>query len=85
VDDAFLEARELDAGQLPFWFPPAFKNLFAVSVEKAINAGLKFRPAVQTAKDTLEWREAGSVADLKVGLKPEKEAELLKEWHEQKA
>lgn len=85
VDDSFLESKEMDAGSLPFWFPSDYKNLFTVSVQKAIDAGLKFRPAVQTAKDTLEWREAGSVADLKVGLKPEKEAELLKEWHEQKA
>jgi 2'-hydroxyisoflavone reductase len=85
VDDAFLEARELDASQLPFWFPQDYKNLFTVSVQKAIDAGLKFRSAVQTAKDTLAWREASSVADLKVGLKPDKEADLLKEWHEQKA
>ncbi len=82
IDDTFLEAHELNAGQLPFWFPAAAKNLFTVSVQKAIGAGLKFRPPLQTAKDTLAWRGATSVADLKAGLKPEQEAELLKEWHE---
>jgi 2'-hydroxyisoflavone reductase len=80
VDSAFLEQRELDSSHLPFWFPAEYQNLFAVSVEKAVRAGLTFRSPVETARDTLAWK--GSEA-LKVGLSPEREAELLAEWHQQ--
>jgi hypothetical protein len=44
-----------------------------------VRAGLTFRPPVETARDTLAWKSAD---DLKVGLSPEREAELLAEWHQ---
>lgn len=80
VDEAFLERYELNSGHLPFWFPAAYQNLFAVSVDKAVRAGLTFRPPVETARDTLVWK---GTADLSVGLSPEREAELLRAWHAQ--
>ncbi|MFN8452727.1 MAG: SDR family oxidoreductase [Anaerolineae bacterium] len=78
VSDEFLQAREVDGGELPFWVPAPYENIFAVSVERAVNAGLRFRPALDIARDTLGWKGAGS--DLKVGMKPEREAELLAAW-----
>jgi 2'-hydroxyisoflavone reductase len=80
VAEEFLIERGLNAGDLPFWFPTEYGNLFAVSVQKALDAGLTFRPAVETARDTLAWK---GQADLIAGLKPEREAELLAEWHGQ--
>ncbi len=79
VSDEFLQQHEVTGADLPFWVPAEYANLFAVSVERAVTAGLTFRPAVETARDTLAWK--GSDA-LKVGMKPEREAELLKAWHD---
>jgi 2'-hydroxyisoflavone reductase len=81
LDEAFLTERQLDSSHLPFWFPAEYQNLFAVSVDKAVRAGLTFRNPVETARDTLAWKGA---ADLNVGLTPEREAELLAEWHQEK-
>lgn len=78
VAEEFLTERGLNAGDLPFWFPPDYTNVFAVSVQKAIDAGLTYRPAVETARDTLAWKGSDP---LTVGLKPERETELLAEWH----
>ncbi len=49
-----------------------------------IKAGLKFRPIEVTAKETLEWYNAGPGKTqpwTKVGMKPEREKELLTKWH----
>ncbi len=81
VSDEFLQQRDVNGGDLPFWVPVEYENLFAVSVQKALDAGLTFRPAVETARDTLAWRNANDVTDLKVGLKPEREQDLLNTWH----
>ena len=56
---------------------------------KAFRAGLTFRPLAETVRDTLAWQRAGSPGFLQEGLvhehtlKPEREEELLKEWHTQ--
>ncbi|MFN8560459.1 MAG: SDR family oxidoreductase [Anaerolineae bacterium] len=81
ISDEFLQAHEADGGELPFWVAAPYENIFAVSVERAVNAGLRFRPALDIARDTLAWKGAGS--DLKVGMKPEREAELLAAWHQE--
>ncbi len=80
VSDEWLEQHQINGGDLPFWVPAAYQNLFAVSVQRAVDAGLTFRPTIETARDTLDWKGQD---ELKVGLKPEREAELLAEWHAQ--
>jgi 2'-hydroxyisoflavone reductase len=48
---------------------------------RAIAAGLTFRPLATTAADTLTWWNAQTAerrSKLRAGLKPEREAELLK-------
>ena len=77
VSDEFLQQHEVSGAELPFWVPAEYANIFAISVARAVAAGLRFRPAVETAADTLAWKGSD---DLKVGLKPEREAELLKAW-----
>ncbi len=78
VSDEFLQQHEVTGAELPFWVPAEYANHFAVSVERALAAGLTFRPPVETARDTLAWKSSDP---LKAGLKPEREAELLTAWH----
>lgn len=77
-------------------------------VSKAVRAGLAFRPAVETCRDTLAWwpkevarrdqvgkqmvedaKKAGTpepklgpASKLRVGMSPQREAEVLKAWDE---
>jgi 2'-hydroxyisoflavone reductase len=49
-----------------------------VDVSKAIAAGLTFRPLAETVRDTLAWAKTRpSDYEMRAGLKPEREAELL--------
>lgn len=81
ITDEWLEEQGINGGDLPFWVGEEYANLFAVSVERAVRAGLTFRSALDTARDTVAWRDVPDVTSLKVGLKPEREAELLSLWH----
>jgi 2'-hydroxyisoflavone reductase len=49
-----------------------------VSVSRALEAGLTFRPLEETVRATLDEAETTDTA----GLRPEREAELLAAWHE---
>lgn len=53
------------------------RGTFEVSVQKAIDAGLKFRSLEETAQDVLDWWLTQEGRQLKTGLSPELEAELL--------
>ncbi|MHC4421928.1 MAG: hypothetical protein ACYS1E_15190, partial [Planctomycetota bacterium] len=60
------------------------------STEKAVAAGLKFRPLADTARDTVTWHDESRPADYEfggrlAGLSPQREAEILKAWHERAA
>ena len=87
----FLKAQGLIAGELvsspalPIWDPPDgdIGNIGLVRCDRAIAQGLKLRSMEQTVRDTLEWQKSRPAADqvLKAGLRPEREAELLKLLH----
>jgi len=54
---------------------------------RAIARGLTFRPVAATVKDTLSWWKSQPKerqATLRAGIKPEREAEVLKAWRERK-
>lgn len=56
-----------------------------VDCSKGINAGLKFRDVKKTVKDTLKW--FGSLAEdhqMRAGLKPDIEKEIITEWKNRK-
>jgi 2'-hydroxyisoflavone reductase len=82
----FLEQQKVSAwGDMPVWVPGTGDTAgFARrSNQKAIAAGLTFRPLAETALDTLAWfrtlpeeRQAG----LRAGIKPEREAQVLAAW-----
>src|SRR5690606_7006918 len=85
VSDEFLQQHEVTGGDLPFWLPERYQYMFAVSVKRATDAGLTFRPLVETARDTLAWKGTPALSELKAGMTPEREAELLAAWHAEKA
>jgi 2'-hydroxyisoflavone reductase len=68
--------------ELPLWLAdPDVVGLLSVDVSKAIDSGLSFRPLAETIRDTLEWRGDGELGAA-VGVRPEREAELLAKWRE---
>ncbi len=78
VSEEFLVEHEVE---LPIWVPDSEIGGATVNCEKAIAAGLTFRPLAETIKATLSWY-ATRPPDLErlAGLKPEQEAQLLKAW-----
>ncbi len=84
VSEAFLEQQQVRPWmQLPNWMPE--KVLAWVKVEKAMAAGLTFRPIADTVRDALAWElelraKAGDRWRWK--LDPKREAEVLAAWAE---
>ncbi|MFL6595023.1 MAG: NAD-dependent epimerase/dehydratase family protein [Chthoniobacterales bacterium] len=88
ADAEFLEAQKVSPwSDMPVWVPAKGEEggLSRTSIKKALAAGLSFRPLDVTARDTVAWFKtlpADRQANLKAGLKPEREAEVLAAWHE---
>ena len=75
VSDDHLQAHEVGEWmELPLWIAGTGMR---VDVEKAVSAGLRFRPVAQTIAGA-----ADAPAVDGVGLTPEREAELLAAWEE---
>ena len=71
-----------DVGHIPMWTPTEWRGIFEVNCTKAMNAGLEFSPVEETIRDTLAWHATRPIDyEMKVGLKCEKEQELLAKWH----
>ncbi len=91
VDKAFIAENEVaDGGGLPIWEHPdgEYAPLSLVDGSRAVAAGLKNRPTRETARDTISWWKtlpADRSDNLRAGLSAEKEADLLRSWHEQSA
>ena len=86
VSEQFLTQHEVSAwSDLPLWVPPSdlsFAGFLAANCQKAIAAGLEFRPLPQTIHDTLSWEVARpSGHQWHAGLDPEREQTLLDAWH----
>lgn len=70
--------------ELPLWIPRTLGvSLNAASMRKALAAGLTLRPLAETVHDTLLWvrTHPDPIAQAK-NLSPQREAELLRKWHE---
>ncbi|HEX8144939.1 MAG TPA: NAD-dependent epimerase/dehydratase family protein [Pyrinomonadaceae bacterium] len=97
VGDKFLsDAGVGEWMELPLWLseaaPDTPRGFMAVNCAKAIAHGLSFRPLAVTVRDTLDW--AGTVSEApapetsyglprpKAGMEPEREAQVLKAWHD---
>lgn len=92
VDEEFLLAYGVEPWtEMPLWLPegdPANDGFFKVRREKAMAAGLTYRPLEETARDTLDWemgrtspsKVAPSGLSLEAGMSPERERQLLDAW-----
>ncbi len=84
VSEDFLLAQEVEAyTEMPLWVPAEYAGFDTFACHKAIAAGLTFRPLAETVQATLDWL-ATRPADYqwRGGLRPEREAELLRLWQE---
>lgn len=65
-------------GEMPLWVPEEYNGIFLVNNDKAVAAGLTFRPLSDTIKDTLAWDATRSPkTEWRAGLKTERELELV--------
>src|SRR6266850_5707808 len=91
VSEEFLLQEKVAAwSEMPLWMPeeaaPHLKGFMFVNCDKAVGAGLSFRPLSDTIKDTLTWYEANRVNEdlnrkLQAGIDSDKEQRLLRKWH----
>ena len=87
VPAEFLQQHQVRGwSDMPVWVIPRPDNagFSDVSVRRAVDAGLTFRPLAITAADTLAWFRtlpAERQATLLTGIKPEREREVLAAWH----
>ena len=79
LPDEFLLEHEVGQWmELPLWLAdPEMSAADDVSVRRALDAGLAFRPLDETVRGALEQARTTDAA----GLAPEREAELLAAWH----
>jgi nucleoside-diphosphate-sugar epimerase len=87
VDWSFLEEQGLRPwADLPVWVPaaPEMVGFSQFSNARGLAAGLTFRPLADTARDTIAWhksRPAQERENMRAGLSPNRERELLEMWH----
>lgn len=95
MDESFLGERGvLPWAHLPLWMPPSVgtrEYFLRIDSDRALAAGLTFRPLSETVSDTLAWQRSSEgqplpekpgvpTPDLTLGAA--RERELLDEWHE---
>ena len=92
TSDEFLQENEIaGVDGLSYWLPEEAWALMQVPIDKAINDGLQLRSLEDTIADTLAWvRQSTDVKKSlftdqlrSQALSPEREAELLQQWHAQ--
>jgi 2'-hydroxyisoflavone reductase len=86
VDDEFLIGQGVTPfTDLPLWLPGPAAAMMQVSISKALNAGLTFRPLEETVADTLAWDNTRmSDTQQENGVSAERESELLGLWMKSK-
>jgi len=82
VSEEFLVEQKVEAwSELPLWVPAEYNGIFEASNDKALAAGLTFRPLADTAREVLAWSKTRPTNHRwRAGLKPEREQELLRAW-----
>ena len=92
VDEAFLAEQDVAYwSELPLWLPESVP--WRLSIDKALQSGLEFRPLADTLSDVLAsigphrhtwpvesvWSSGGTAL---VGLERQREVDLLSQWHQ---
>jgi 2'-hydroxyisoflavone reductase len=82
----FLQQQKVEAwSDMPVWAGDEL-GLARTKIDRALAKGLTFRPLSETARDTLAWFKSlpqDRQSKLRAGLTPEREAEVLAQWHKQ--
>ena len=84
IPDAFITQAGAEGWiEVPLWSPEAeAPGLSNVNCARAYAAGLTFRPIGETVRDTLAWAATRPQDyQMKAGLAPEKESDILAAWH----
>ena len=83
VGDSFLLDKELKPNaETPWWIPESHKGYGLFNNQKAIDAGLTFRPLAQTVTDMHQWLQTRpDDYEWRSGLTRAEEAALLAAWH----
>lgn len=83
VPTKFLRQHEVEPySDMPIWTPA--DPFAAVDHSHAVASGLTFRSLATTSVDTLNWhrtRPAEEQSELRTGIKPDREKEVLEAWH----
>jgi len=82
----FLEKEKVAPwSDMPVWVPPSEEGgMSDVSIKRALDHGLTFRPLGETTRDTLAWFKSQPKErqeKMRAGLTKEREAEVLADWH----
>ena len=91
VDAEFLASQNVRGwSNMPVWVPPRPESagFSAVSIARALEKGLTFRPLAVTARDTIDWHKQRPEAARTrqqthanaPGLRPEREQAVLAAW-----
>jgi nucleoside-diphosphate-sugar epimerase len=85
TDEAFIAENGVEPwSDLPVWLPTGGDSLMTASSAKAVEAGLTYRPVLDTVSATLQWtRSQGLDRPLKAGLTRARELQLLAAYREQ--
>lgn len=83
VSDEFLLDHQVRPWmELPLWVPATNMQ---TRIDRALAAGLRFRPLEQTVTDTLAWAlEQPEPHDWRAGMDPTRERELLLTWRSER-
>ena len=86
IEPSFLESHGLNPQSFSLWIPPSGEaaGFHQRVIDKAVKAGLKFRPVEETARATMAWY-ATLPADIQgkivPPMDPAKEAEVIEAWN----
>ena len=64
---------------IPFWFEPGEFGMMETNVDRALAAGLRFRPLAETVRDTYAWLKS-SDHERKIALPEDLEAAAIKRY-----
>ena len=81
ADDFLLENKVRPYTEIPLWIPREGAPYGTAQCQKAMSAGLSFRPLGDTIRDTLTWSQTRADDHRwRAGLASAKEIELLTKW-----
>jgi len=84
TDEFLIESGGTPWTEIPLWVPEQWGSLKHVTFQRALDAGLTFRPLAETVSDTLAWDSTRSSHTLRAGLTHEREQQFLDMWRQQK-